>query len=62
MTQDELAAIELKAYQIWDREGRPHGRHEEHWQQALRELGLERPQDNARTAIASHDWGEDDNE
>jgi hypothetical protein len=25
MTQDELAAIELKAYQIWDRDGRPHG-------------------------------------
>jgi large subunit ribosomal protein L21 len=28
------AAIRARAYQIWEDEGRPHGRHELHWQRA----------------------------
>jgi hypothetical protein len=58
MAGDELAAAQLKAYQIWDREGRPHGRHDEHWQQALKELGLDQTNDDTRTAIAAQtrDW------
>jgi large subunit ribosomal protein L21 len=28
------AAIRARAYQIWEDEGRPHGRHEIHWQRA----------------------------
>lgn len=27
-----------RAYQIWEREGKPDGRHEDHWQRARREL------------------------
>lgn len=28
------SAIRARAYQIWEDEGRPHGRHELHWQRA----------------------------
>jgi predicted flap endonuclease-1-like 5' DNA nuclease len=28
------AAIAARAYQIWEEEGRPHGRHDIHWQRA----------------------------
>lgn len=28
-----------RAYAIWEQEGRPHGRHEEHWHRAREELG-----------------------
>ena len=33
--------ISQRAYQIWEAEGRPFGRHDEHWRQAERELGGE---------------------
>jgi hypothetical protein len=26
------------AHRIWEHEGRPHGRHDEHWEQACREM------------------------
>jgi len=32
-----------RAYKIWEQEGRPEGRHEEHWVQAEGELGKARP-------------------
>jgi hypothetical protein len=32
------SAIRDRAYQIWEREGRPHGRERAHWQQATEEL------------------------
>lgn len=35
--QDEHR-IRQRAYEIWEREGRPAGRHDEHWDQARREL------------------------
>jgi hypothetical protein len=33
--------ISKRAYEIWEREGRPQGRHEHHWHAALREIGAE---------------------
>ena len=54
MTEEELDAVRLRAYQIWDREGRPHGLDQEHWLRALKELGLGEPErDGTREAIAA---------
>ena len=36
-------AIRERAYEIWEREGRPDGQHENHWRQALAELALMDP-------------------
>jgi hypothetical protein len=33
--------IRKRAHQIWEAEGRPHGRDREHWEQATRELAAE---------------------
>lgn len=44
-------AIRVRAYLIWESEGRPHGRHHEHWQQAVAEAGAA---PSGRTADASH--------
>ena len=30
--------IEVRAYLIWERDGRPHGRHAEHWARAEQEI------------------------
>jgi hypothetical protein len=30
--------IEARAYAIWEAEGRPHGKHEDHWRKAHEEL------------------------
>ena len=38
MNQPKEAEIEQRAYEIWEREGRPEGRHVEHWMQAQWEL------------------------
>jgi hypothetical protein len=38
---DEETRIRERAYAIWEREGRPDGRHGEHWAQACRELAAE---------------------
>jgi hypothetical protein len=37
LTQADIA---VRAYEIYEREGRPDGRHEAHWAQAEAELGL----------------------
>ena len=34
-------AIQERSYSIWEREGRPHGRHLQHWAQAEAELRAE---------------------
>ena len=34
-------AVQALSYQIWEREGRPHGRDQEHWFQAEVELARE---------------------
>jgi hypothetical protein len=33
--------IRKRAHQIWESEGRPHGRDREHWEQAAREMEAE---------------------
>ena len=33
--------IKQRAYQIWENEGRPHGRDREHWERASREIEAE---------------------
>jgi hypothetical protein len=38
--QDEHR-IRQRAHEIWEREGRPDGRHHEHWAQARREIEAE---------------------
>jgi len=39
MTRDDR--IRLRSYDIWQREGRPDGRHEQHWIVATREIDEE---------------------
>ncbi len=41
MDSDKEARIRQRAYEIWQREGRPHGRDAEHWQQAEAEIMAE---------------------
>jgi hypothetical protein len=33
--------VRQRAHEIWEREGRPEGRHEEHWKQAMDEISAE---------------------
>lgn len=42
MNQPRDREIERRAYEIWERNGRPEGREEEHWRQAEQELADER--------------------
>jgi hypothetical protein len=42
MNQPRDREIERRAYQIWERDGRPEGRAKEHWRQAEQELAGER--------------------
>jgi len=37
--------IRRRAYEIWEREGRPHGREAEHWRLASEEIASEEGQD-----------------
>ena len=41
MTPDLEEMIRHRAHEIWEQEGRPHGRHEEHWQRAAGEITQE---------------------
>jgi hypothetical protein len=41
MSSEKEDRIRTRAYQIWDRQGRTDGQHEEHWTQASRELESE---------------------
>ena len=41
MTIDILQRIRERSYQIWEQEGRPEGRHLDHWLQAEQELVAE---------------------
>lgn len=45
-------AIRERAYQIWEREGRPHGRDFEHWVMAQVELAAQRAGNGGAGAIA----------
>lgn len=42
MNIDSNELIKQRAYAIWEREGRPDGRHDDHWERASQEMhGLE---------------------
>lgn len=41
MTPDLEEMIRRRAHEIWEQEGRPHGRHEDHWQKAAGEITQE---------------------
>jgi hypothetical protein len=41
MASDRTEKIRARAHQIWEREGRPEGRHEQHWAQAAHEIDNE---------------------
>ena len=43
-------AIEVRAYLIWEGEGRPHGREKEHWQRAEAEIMGKAPAKKAPAA------------
>jgi len=43
--------IRLRAYAIWEREGRPEGRHEAHWERARQELMAEEERERAQAGI-----------
>jgi hypothetical protein len=46
---DVAERIRQRAYEIWEREGRPEGREQEHWERAEREIAKAR---GARQAAA----------
>jgi Protein of unknown function (DUF2934) len=41
VSSPDLDRIRMRAYQIWEQEGRPHGRDEDHWREAERQLEVE---------------------
>jgi len=41
MESEKLRRIERCAYLFWEAEGQPHGRHEEHWHRAARQIETE---------------------
>jgi hypothetical protein len=43
---DKYEAIRKRAHEIWEREGRPEGRHENHWREAEAELAAAGNQGN----------------
>ena len=49
MTQDREHRIRERAHAIREHEGRPHGRHEDHWHQASQEIGDELFDDQGAT-------------
>jgi hypothetical protein len=49
MDNDRNELIQRRAYAIWEHEGRPEGRHDEHWRRAAEEMhGLEDAPANAK--------------
>ena len=40
--------IQQRAYQIWEAEGRPHGRDQEHWYRAMSEMATVKPKRASR--------------
>jgi hypothetical protein len=49
MSKDAENRIRLRAYTLWEREGRPEGQHLEHWFLAQREI----EQETAQAPVAS---------
>ena len=51
MDETRGQTVRERAYAIWEREGRPEGRAEQHWRMAEQELGV-RPLDEEAEAAA----------
>lgn len=52
MDGDRNEMLRRRAYAIWEKEGKPDGRHEEHWRQAHEEMhGLEDVPAHAREKL-----------
>jgi hypothetical protein len=49
MNRDER--IRARAHRLWEEEGRPSGRHNEHWQRACDEIDAEMRNSGGRTGI-----------
>lgn len=41
MTPDREEKIRQRAYELWEAEGRPDGKQQEHWDRAVREINAE---------------------
>lgn len=41
MADEREDRVRERAYRLWEQEGRPHGRHADHWHQASQEVGDE---------------------
>lgn len=58
MAQDRHDEISALAHQIWEEEGRPEGKHEEHWRRAAEEVERRHStDDNAGIASGLHPGG-----
>lgn len=54
MNNDREEQIRARAHQIWEEEGRPEGREQEHWSKAAREMeGHRATEEGAFTGIES---------
>ncbi len=47
--------VRLRAYHLWEQDGRPHGRNDEYWQIALRQIQEEERQDAVRSLTVTPD-------
>lgn len=47
MSDDRHEAVSRRAYELWEKDGGVHGRHEDHWHRASKDLD-----DDAGTAVA----------
>jgi len=52
MNSDRQRQIEQRAYALWEAEGQPHGKHEEHWHRAAQEIETEEPPSTAKKRSA----------
>ena len=50
---DREERIRQRAHEIWEREGRPEGREQQHWYQALEEIAVE--EDGSLSAAGEED-------
>ena len=53
MTPDREERIRQRAHELWEREGRPHGRHDDHWQQAREEIDAEALQMDSMKGVSA---------
>ena len=53
MTPDREERIRQRAHELWERDGRPHGRHDDHWQQAREEIEAEALQMDSMKGVSA---------